>query len=77
MLEQVDGTPVGVYKKASNAIPKHLQRKQYLETDLDVIMPPWSPKKSFPAKYTIDVQSQELVCYLLVSELFFFCILGV
>ncbi|XP_032672926.1 uncharacterized protein LOC116844904 [Odontomachus brunneus] len=56
----VDNTPVGVNKRVLNAIPKHLQTKQYLETNLDLIMPPWSPKKHFMAKWATDNQSQEL-----------------
>ncbi|XP_011154737.2 uncharacterized protein LOC105192359 [Harpegnathos saltator] len=51
--------PVGVNKRTPNAIPKHLQKMQYLETNLD-IMPQWSPKKNFAEKLTLDIQSQEL-----------------
>ncbi|XP_014479632.1 PREDICTED: uncharacterized protein LOC106746956 [Dinoponera quadriceps] len=58
----VDSTPVGVSKRIPNAIPKHLQKKQYLETNLDMVIapcPPWSPKKNFMAKCTVNIQSEE------------------
>ncbi|XP_077255183.1 uncharacterized protein LOC143893546 isoform X3 [Temnothorax americanus] len=42
---EVKCTPVGVSRDTLSAIPKYLQRKQYLETDLDVVMPPLTPKK--------------------------------
>ncbi|XP_011707096.1 PREDICTED: uncharacterized protein LOC105462273 [Wasmannia auropunctata] len=42
---EVKYTSVGVSKKTPSAIPKYLQKKQYLETDIDVVMPPLTPKK--------------------------------
>lgn len=50
VLEQINDTPVGVAKGASSAIPKYLQKKKYLETDMDVVMPPLTPKKHFVSK---------------------------
>lgn len=37
-------------KRAPTAIPKYLQKKKYLETDMDIVMPPLSPKKHFVPK---------------------------
>ncbi|XP_012223348.1 uncharacterized protein [Linepithema humile] len=55
---EVKCTPVGVIKKAPSAIPKYLQKKQFLETDIDVVMPPLTPKKHSP-KLTDICQSSE------------------
>ncbi|KAG7197198.1 hypothetical protein KM043_007276 [Ampulex compressa] len=44
---EVNSTPVGISKRIS-AIPKYLQTKKYLETDMDVIMPPLTPRKRVP-----------------------------
>ncbi|XP_076643785.1 uncharacterized protein LOC143354014 isoform X2 [Halictus rubicundus] len=51
---EVYSTPVGVNRKVLSAIPRHLQRKPYLETDLDYLLC-LSPKKSAP-----EVEDTEL-----------------
>ncbi|XP_071581388.1 uncharacterized protein [Temnothorax nylanderi] len=56
---EVKCTPVGVSRDTLSAIPKYLQRKQYLETDLDVVMPPLTPKKChIPKSMNSDQQSE-------------------
>ncbi|XP_034181595.1 uncharacterized protein LOC117605001 isoform X2 [Osmia lignaria lignaria] len=48
-IEIVNCTPVGLNRRIS-AIPKHLQSKPYLETDMDKIMACLTPKKRYPSK---------------------------
>ena len=48
-IEVVNCTPVGLNRRIS-AIPKHLQSKPYLETDMDKIMACLTPKKHYPSK---------------------------
>lgn len=42
---EVNSTPVGVNKRVLSAIPRHLQTKPYLETDIDKVMLCLTPKK--------------------------------
>ncbi|EZA53315.1 hypothetical protein DMN91_005228 [Ooceraea biroi] len=44
--------------KVPSAIPRYLQTKQYLETDMDVVMQPLTPKKRLP-KLTDSGQSSD------------------
>ncbi|XP_015601137.1 uncharacterized protein LOC107270548 [Cephus cinctus] len=44
---EVNCTPSAT-KHTISAIPKYLQVKPYLETDIDIVMPPWTPKKKEP-----------------------------
>lgn len=46
----MNNTPVGLNKKIISAIPKHLQNKSYLETDIDKIMLCLTPKKHLVPK---------------------------
>lgn len=58
-------------KDTPSAIPKYLQRKQYLETDMDIVMPPLTPKKR-PIPRTIDSDQQsDSVCYLIFNSFIF------
>lgn len=54
-------TPVPVIKRAPSAIPEYLQKKKYLETNMDVVMPPLTPKKCF-IELTDSDQGSESVC---------------
>ncbi|XP_076160266.1 uncharacterized protein LOC143143169 [Ptiloglossa arizonensis] len=45
---EVYSTPVGLDKRIILAIPKRLQTKSYLETDIDTVMPCLTPKKLVP-----------------------------
>jgi len=51
--------------KIPSAIPRYLQTKQYLETDMDVVMPPLTPKKRYAPKLT-DTQLSDSVCDLYI-----------
>ncbi|XP_006612943.1 uncharacterized protein LOC102672797 isoform X2 [Apis dorsata] len=54
---EVNNTPVGLNKKIISAIPKHLQNKSYLETDIDKIMLCLTPKKHLMPKL-IEIPKQ-------------------
>ncbi|XP_076231850.1 uncharacterized protein LOC143177662 [Calliopsis andreniformis] len=54
---EVNFTPVGLNKRIISAIPKHLQMKPYLETDIDKVIFCLSPKKCTP-KLTETTQLQ-------------------
>ncbi|KAL6257423.1 hypothetical protein P5V15_010995 [Pogonomyrmex californicus] len=56
---EVKNTLVGVTKQAPSAIPKYLQKKQYLETNMDMVMPPLTPKKRFILKSVGSDQQSE------------------
>ncbi|XP_020288139.1 uncharacterized protein LOC109856850 isoform X2 [Pseudomyrmex gracilis] len=59
---EVNTPPLATTKKIPSAIPRHLQTKQFLETNLDVVMPPLSPKKPpLPRSITsnLSVESDE------------------
>ncbi|XP_011859178.1 PREDICTED: uncharacterized protein LOC105556697 [Vollenhovia emeryi] len=55
---EVNYTLVQGSKDTPSAIPKYLRRKQYLETDMDVVMPPLTPKKRPILKSTDSEQSE-------------------
>lgn len=55
----MNGTPLGTNKKMVSAIPKHLQTKRYLETDMDKIMLCLTPIKNFMPK-VIDIPKVQL-----------------
>lgn len=63
-IEVVNCTPVGLTRRIS-AIPKHLQSKPYLETDIDKIMPCLTPKKQYPSKMleSTKLQLPDMVSY--------------
>ncbi|XP_011261992.1 uncharacterized protein LOC105254791 isoform X3 [Camponotus floridanus] len=44
---EVNYTPIPMTKRAPSAIPEYLQKKKYLETNMDIVMPPLTPKKCF------------------------------
>lgn len=46
----MNNTPVALNKKIISVIPKHLQNKAYLETDIDKIMLCLTPKKHLVPK---------------------------
>lgn len=52
-------TPLGTNKKMISAMPKHLQTKQYLETDIDKIMLCLTPIKHCMPK-VIDIPKVQL-----------------
>ncbi|XP_043588571.1 uncharacterized protein LOC122570391 isoform X2 [Bombus pyrosoma] len=56
---EVNCTPLGTNKKTISAIPKHLQTKRYLETDMDKIMLCLTPIKHFMPKI-IDIPKVQL-----------------
>ncbi|XP_048264007.1 uncharacterized protein LOC100647341 isoform X1 [Bombus terrestris] len=56
---EVNCTPLGTNKKMISAIPKHLQTKRYLETDIDKIMLCLTPVKHFMPK-AIDIPKVQL-----------------
>ncbi|XP_070153724.1 uncharacterized protein [Polyergus mexicanus] len=56
---EVRCTPVTATKRALNAIPEYLQKKKYLETDMDVVMLPLTPKKSAIPKLIDSDQGSE------------------
>ncbi|XP_072757756.1 uncharacterized protein [Anoplolepis gracilipes] len=56
---EVECTPTIVVKRAPSAIPEYLQTKKYLETDMDVVMPPLTPKKRFVPKRLDSGQGSE------------------
>ncbi|XP_060829309.1 uncharacterized protein LOC132914314 isoform X2 [Bombus pascuorum] len=56
---EVNCTPLGTNKKMISAIPKHLQTKRYLETDIDKIMLCLTPIKHFTPK-VIDIPKVQL-----------------
>ncbi|KMQ83062.1 hypothetical protein RF55_21048 [Lasius niger] len=59
---EVKCTPVAVTKRAPTAIPEYLQKKKYLETDMDVVMPPLSPRKHLVPKLIDSDQRSDSVC---------------
>lgn len=65
---QVDLTPTGVPRRVAKAIPKYLQPKQYLETDIDSVVPALSS-----AHATLDPRSPNVPCTrtpIMVSRIF-------
>ncbi|XP_029679881.1 uncharacterized protein LOC115245611 isoform X1 [Formica exsecta] len=56
---EVKCTPVTATKRALTAIPEYLQKKKYLETDMDVVMPPLTPKKCAIPKLIDSDQGSE------------------
>ncbi|CAD6230469.1 GSCOCG00006773001-RA-CDS [Cotesia congregata] len=54
---EVDITPTGVSRRVAKAIPKYLQPKQYLETDIDSVVPALSS-----AHTTLDPRSPNVPC---------------
>nr|XP_003703443.1 PREDICTED: uncharacterized protein LOC100879228 [Megachile rotundata] len=55
---EVNYTSLGLNKRIISAIPKHLQSKQYLETNLDQIMTCLTPKKHFPSRVVESTKLQ-------------------
>ncbi|XP_050453043.1 uncharacterized protein LOC126852351 [Cataglyphis hispanica] len=55
---EVKCTPVTTTKRTLSAIPEYLQKKKYLETDMDVVMPPLTPKKCVIPKIDSDQGSE-------------------
>ncbi|CAL7938837.1 unnamed protein product [Xylocopa violacea] len=55
---ELDRTPIKPNKRTISAIPRYLQSKPYLETDLDKIMLCMSPKKSMPKEMEEPEQLQ-------------------
>ncbi|XP_012535625.1 uncharacterized protein LOC105836253 [Monomorium pharaonis] len=53
---EIKSTSVGISKPS--ALPKYLQKKQYLETNMDAVMPPLTPKKHFRLK-SVDSDKSE------------------
>lgn len=45
---EVAVTPTGVIRRTATAIPKYLQAKQYLETDIDAVMPTITAEQLIP-----------------------------
>ncbi|CAK9811258.1 hypothetical protein ANTPLA_LOCUS6953 [Anthophora plagiata] len=54
---EVNSTPVGLNRRVISAIPKHLQTRPYLETDIDKVMLCLTPKKHVP-RVTETAKSQ-------------------